>query len=1188
MKSSNIRRHRRVTTALPSGRRSGLAILGCESLEDRLALATLVVTTTADTVDAGDGVMSLREAVTQAASLAGSDVITFDSNVFATPQTVTLARGAIHIPGAGESNKFTIRGPEASLTISGNKASVAFTIAGGAFLTLENLTLSDCQGGYGGAVVNRGNLATNNVTFTSNMADDRGGGIYNEGVAVVSRSTFIGNKGFGVGGGGGAIWNEGTVTLSESTASGNYGFGLGGAIYNRGTMTINKSVLENNDSRRGGSGIWNRTRLTVNESILRGNLNVGLYNEDAGYAVISQSVFSGNKASAIQNHTRLFVYGCLIEGNEADSGGGLLLGGYSNWIEQTTITGNKAEAGGGIRVSAPLTLIQSTVHGNIATTGGGILVDSGNIAISNSIISGNVAPTGLSNEFLVNRNTTTAQYSLIGATGSGVISGSNNIITSNPMLESLQDNGGPTKTHALLPGSLAIDAGSNALAVDKDGKPLPHDQRGIFSRIFNGRVDIGAFEHQGPPVDADETITTRFNTSVAGNLLENVTPTSVRSLSVPKFTINGREYAGGQVASIANVGVFVVQQDGLFTFSPSGTFSGDAPAVTYVVSDGQMTDTSTLAIKVLPENVAPTELRLTPATIAEKSAPGAVVGQMATVDPNASDQHVYSLVGGAGSADNDFFAIAGSTLVARSAFDFETQSTYTVRIRTTDDQDLYLERSFIISVANLNEPPGDLTLSNSQLAENLPVGTYVGTALALDFDAGDLITYSLAGGEGSQGNSLFELDGDRLLTAAILDHDVAPQQSVRIRASDSQGLFVEKVFTIRVANLNEAPVDLVLSNSSVPEDASAGTVVGLLSAVDPDRVDAITYALVSGDESAGNAYFQLVANKLTIAKSLDYEQIPSHFVRIRATDAVGAYFEKSLVIAVMPVNEGPTELRLSSTSIQEQSGANALVGMLSTMDPDANDTFTYYLIAGVGSTDNRSFRIVGNELRATSSFDHKVKSSYSIRIRAMDSGGSVYDKPFTIQVLAVNNGPTSISLDNATIRENLGPGSLVGRFSTTDIDIGDQSVYTFSPDSNSLDNGRFTLTGNELRAVGSFDYETRDRYVVRIRSTNIGGLSVEKEFAILVTDGSENIPGDCDRDGIFNSTDLIIAFQAGEYEDVIAGNSTWEDGDWDGDGDFNSGDLVLAFQGGNYTVAARAADELIAAWGDWNSVRNRR
>ncbi|MEZ6119376.1 MAG: hypothetical protein R3C28_22805 [Pirellulaceae bacterium] len=66
------------------------------------------------------------------------------------------------------------------------------------------------------------------------------------------------------------------------------------------------------------------------------------------------------------------------------------------------------------------------------------------------------------------------------------------------------------------------------------------------------------------------------------------------------------------------------------------------------------------------------------------------------------------------------------------------------------------------------------------------------------------------------------------------------------------------------------------------------------------------------------------------------------------------------------------------------------------------------------------------------------------------------------------------------------------------------------------------------------------------------------------------MPGDSNRDGRFDSADLVAVFQAGEYEDAIAGNSEWAEGDWNGDGDFNTADLVFAFQAGTYQATAVA------------------
>lgn len=99
-------------------------------------------------------------------------------------------------------------------------------------------------------------------------------------------------------------------------------------------------------------------------------------------------------------------------------------------------------------------------------------------ASSNNIIGDNQGMTGISN----------------GVNGNQVGTASDPI---DPRLAALADNGGQTKTHALLAGSPAIDTGKNTLAVDENNNPLTTDQRGAgFSRLSNGAVDIGAFEAQ--------------------------------------------------------------------------------------------------------------------------------------------------------------------------------------------------------------------------------------------------------------------------------------------------------------------------------------------------------------------------------------------------------------------------------------------------------------------------------------------------------------------------------------------------------------------------------------------------------------------------------------------------------------------------------------------------------------------
>ncbi|MGE5123550.1 MAG: hypothetical protein ACM3H7_03475 [Acidobacteriaceae bacterium] len=107
-----------------------------------------------------------------------------------------------------------------------------------------------------------------------------------------------------------------------------------------------------------------------------------------------------------------------------------------------------------------------------------------------------------------------------------------------------------------------------------------------------------------------------------------------------------------------------------------------------------------------------------------------------------------------------------------------------------------------------------------------------------------------------------------------------------------------------------------------------------------------------------------------------------------------------LVLNVLVVlkYKAPTNIILSNSTIPENRPTNTVVGTLSTVDPNAGDTFTYSLVSGAGSTDNGSFNLSGNQLRSSAVFDYETKSSYSVRIRTTDNHGLFFEKAFTITI----------------------------------------------------------------------------------------------------------------------------------------------------------------------------------------------
>jgi hypothetical protein len=316
----------------------------------------------------------------------------------------------------------------------------------------------------------------------------------------------------------------------------------------------------------------------------------------------------------------------------------------------------------------------------------------------------------------------------------------------------------------------------------------------------------------------------------------------------------------------------------------------------------------TITITDVVENEPPTDIQLSNSIVAENQPSGTNVGTLTTTDPDAGDTHTYSLVTGAGDGDNAKFQISGSILQTAQQLDFEADSSLSVRIRTNDGHGGTFEKQFTIVVTNANDPPSEIALSNSSVAENQPAGTTVGTLSATDQDAGATHTFTLVAGSGDGDNAKFQISGSTLQTAQPLDFELDSSLSVRVRADDGAGGTLEKALTITVTDVveNAPPTDLQLSNASVPENEPLETTVGTLSATDPDPGDTHTFILVAGTGDTDNPSFQIDGAALKTNAFFDFEIKHLYSIRVRADDGHGGSFEEQFTITITDVNDPPT------------------------------------------------------------------------------------------------------------------------------------------------------------------------------------------------------------------------------------------------------------------------------------------
>ena len=237
--------------------------------------------------------------------------------------------------------------------------------------------------------------------------------------------------------------------------------------------------------------------------------------------------------------------------------------------------------------------------------------------------------------------------------------------------------------------------------------------------------------------------------------------------------------------------------------------------------------------------------------------------------------------------------------------------------------------------------------------------------------------------------------------------------SFTYQINDGQGGVASATVTILVTNSNDAPTDILLSNNSVAEGAPTNTVIGNLSAVDSDAGDSHTFALVAGAGSTDNNSFSLVGNTLKTASLLNFTNQSSYSVRIRATDIVGGFYEKALVIYV---RSRPIANDQSVTNAED-----ALGDFILTASDLDGDPATFAIV-----TQPQHGYVILTDSNATYHPETNYFGSDSFTFRANDGLQDSLPATVSINVTPVNDPPVAYSLSATDVEDTLFYISLVG------------------------------------------------------------------------------------------------------------------------------------------------------------------
>jgi Ca2+-binding RTX toxin-like protein len=409
----------------------------------------------------------------------------------------------------------------------------------------------------------------------------------------------------------------------------------------------------------------------------------------------------------------------------------------------------------------------------------------------------------------------------------------------------------------------------------------------------------------------------------------------------------------------------------------------------------------------------------------------------------------------------------------------------------------------------INARPTDLAASVAlSFQENRPSGTSLATFTRTDADSGDTASYSLVNNAGGR----FSIDvstGVLRATSTALDFESATSHQITVRVTDSGGLTYDENFTVTVTNVNEAPSDIVPPISlTVAENIAANAIIGTFTRTDPDAGDTFTFSLV--DNAGGRFAIDANGTLRRGSTALDFETATSHQITVRVTDANNLTRDEQFTITVTNVNEAPTDIALSASTVNEDAAVGTVVGTLSRTDPESSDTATYTLVNNPGNL----FQIVGTQLRTAGAFNYEVAASHVIRVRVTDGSNNTYEEDLTITVVDRNEAPTDLfpQAPPLTVAENTANNTVIGRILRTDPDNPATQTATFSLVNDAGGRFRIDADGTLRVATTPINYETGVDFVaasswtIRVRVIDQGNLSYEEDMTVAVTDVNDNAP----------------------------------------------------------------------------------
>ncbi|MBL0135869.1 MAG: cadherin domain-containing protein [Chitinophagaceae bacterium] len=553
-------------------------------------------------------------------------------------------------------------------------------------------------------------------------------------------------------------------------------------------------------------------------------------------------------------------------------------------------------------------------------------------------------------------------------------------------------------------------------------------------------------------------------------------------------------------------GVLTVANSSALNFEVLTTFT-----LTVKVQDngtGLLYSQASITISIINLNEPPTVASNQSFTLNPYSANGTIAGTVIASDPDAGQSITYTIQSGNTSSAFVINATTSVLSVANStALNPTVNPVFNLVVRATDNGAGYLygQATVVCNIASTQNLPPVISNQAFSVSENSANGTTVGTVSATDPNAGQTLTYSIVSGNS---NTAFALNSSTgvltVANSAALNFESNPLITLVVKVQDNgPGLLSNQAnVSINITNVNEPPV---ISDDafSIAENSPNGTVVGYVTASDPEPGQILTYSIISGNTSSAFA-INSSTGLLAVANSsgINYESTPLFFLTVKVQDngTGNLSTQGSIIIDLFNVNEPPV-INSQSFSINENSSNGTLVGDVLASDPDGGQTLTYSILSGnIGSTFSINPLTGDLSVANQSSLNYESTVTYSLVIKVQDSNPVSLSSQavVTINVLNINEPPV-ITEDAYSIYENTANGTSVGTVVAVDPDAGQSITYSIvSGNTNSAFSINTTTGLIKVANTTALNYETTPLFFLIVKAQDNGTVSQSSQGTIII------------------------------------------------------------------------------------------